>query len=75
MWRIRKDYAVPGIVFAYYLILSGVERFFIELIRLNPIVVAGMTQAQIISLIMMITGILLLISRKRLEKQAEAVMV
>ena len=51
------------------------ERFFIELIRLNPIVVAGMTQAQIISLIMMITGILLLISRKRLEKQAEAVMV
>jgi phosphatidylglycerol:prolipoprotein diacylglycerol transferase len=74
LWRIRKDYAVPGIVFAYYLILSGIERFLIEFIRLNPIVVAGMSQAQLISLGMMITGILLLISRKKLEKQAETVL-
>jgi len=71
LWRIRKDFAVPGIVFAYYLIFAGLERLLIEFIRLNPIVFAGLSQAQIISVGMIIAGTILLVSRKKLERQAE----
>jgi phosphatidylglycerol:prolipoprotein diacylglycerol transferase len=47
-------------MFGIYLILTGVERFFIELIRVNTrYVVAGIsfTQAELISIILIIAGI------------------
>jgi len=39
-----------------YLVLAGLERFFIEFIRLNPRLLFGLSEAQLISLIMIIVG-------------------
>lgn len=64
LWSIRKKVRVPGIIFGIYLIMNGVERFFIELIRVNTkysFFGIHPTQAEIISLLLVISGIVLLI--------------
>ena len=64
LWLIRKKIRVPGAIFAIYLILNGTERFFVENIRVNSTYsIYGFhpTQAEIISFLLVITGILLLI--------------
>jgi phosphatidylglycerol:prolipoprotein diacylglycerol transferase len=60
LWSIRKKLKHPGLMFGIYLILTGAERFLIELIRVNTrYVVAGIsfTQAELISLILIAAGI------------------
>ncbi len=59
LWSIRNRIKIPGVMFGIYMILAGVERFFIELIRVNTKYhVAGInfTQAELISLFMIIGG-------------------
>jgi phosphatidylglycerol:prolipoprotein diacylglycerol transferase len=51
-------------MFGIYLIFTGVERFFIELIRVNTrYVVAGIsfTQAEMISLFLVLAGITMIV--------------
>ena len=36
IWGIRKRITIPGIIFFIYLLFTGVGRFFIEFIRVNP---------------------------------------
>src|SRR6185295_9700304 len=55
LWRLR-DRLTNGLLFALYLLLSGTERFLVEFIRRNDDVALGLTQAQLISLVMMIAG-------------------
>ena len=55
LWRLRDRFA-PGVLFALYLLLTGAERFLVELIRRNDEVVAGLTLAQIVSLAMIAVG-------------------
>jgi phosphatidylglycerol:prolipoprotein diacylglycerol transferase len=58
LWSIRDRIKIPGVLFGIYMILAGMERFFIEQIRVNTKYhVAGIsfTQAELIS-ILMITG-------------------
>jgi prolipoprotein diacylglyceryltransferase len=40
-----------------YLIFAGIERFLVEFIRLNERLLFGLTEAQLISALMIITGI------------------
>jgi phosphatidylglycerol:prolipoprotein diacylglycerol transferase len=64
IWRVRKKFTVPGTLFAFYLILNGIERFFIEKIRVNTkydIFGFHPTQAEIISTLLVVSGIILLI--------------
>ncbi len=64
LWFIRKRLAVPGSLFAIYLMFNGAERFLIEKIRVNNIFdFLGMkvTQAEVISAFLFITGLLMLI--------------
>ena len=64
LWSIRKKLRVPGTLFAIYLMFNGAERFFIEKIRVNNVFdFLGMrvTQAEIISTILFIIGLILLI--------------
>ena len=68
LWKRRGKYKTPGIIFGYYLILAGTERLFIEIIRLNPRIIFALSQAQIISLIMIAGGIYLLSVKLRKEK-------
>lgn len=55
LWRHRDAYR-PGILFAWYLVLAGLERFLVELIRRNSEVIAGLTAAQLESAAMVAIG-------------------
>jgi phosphatidylglycerol:prolipoprotein diacylglycerol transferase len=55
LWHLR-DRVRPGVIFALYLILAGTERFLIEFIRRNTDAFAGLTAAQLLSLVMMAVG-------------------
>ena len=62
LWSLRKKLKIPGTLFALYLMLNGIERFFIEKIRVNETVnFLGMriTQAEIISTLLFLSGLLL----------------
>ncbi len=62
IWSVRKKFRVPGTLFAFYLIINGIERFFIEKIRVNTrysIFGFHPTQAEIISTLLIIGGGLL----------------
>jgi|ERR1039458_9376330 prolipoprotein diacylglyceryl transferase len=61
LWSFRKKIKAPGVMFCFYLILNGIERFAIESIRINTqyhIFGIGITQAQIISPIMFLLGVI-----------------
>jgi prolipoprotein diacylglyceryl transferase len=60
LWLIRKKITIPGLLFCIYLIMNGIERFFIEKIRVNTEydILGGITQAEIISFCLIITGLL-----------------
>jgi len=55
LWRWRHRFR-PGTLFALWAVLAGVERFFIEFIRRNDDVLAGLTQPQLISIAMVAAG-------------------
>ena len=59
LWKIRKKINIPGCLFFIYLIFNGLERFLIEKIRVNNEynIFGGITQAEIISFILIISGI------------------
>lgn len=68
LWSIRSRIKVPGVMFGIYMILAGVERFLIELIRVNTLYhVAGIsfTQAEMISIFMVTGGSVLIITGLR----------
>jgi len=84
LWSIRKKMVTPGRMFAVYLIMNGVERFLIEHIRVNTqyhFLGLNPTQAEIISLCLIIAGIVLyavapkLKVSKALYKRRNAAMV
>lgn len=62
LWSLRKKITIPGQLFGIYLILNGIERFAIESIRVNTKYESlpfKPTQAQIISILMLLAGIIL----------------
>jgi prolipoprotein diacylglyceryltransferase len=69
LWALRKKVNTPGIISAIYLVFTGLERFFIEKIRVNSTyTIFGLhpTQAEIISLfLILVGGIIFLLKRKR----------
>jgi prolipoprotein diacylglyceryl transferase len=61
LWSIRKRITTPGVLFSIYLILNGIERFFIEKIRVNTLYHINdfaFTQAELISSLLFITGVI-----------------
>ncbi len=71
LWSIRKRISTPGVMAAIYLILNGIERFFVEKIRINTrynIFGFHPTQAELIAGAMIIFGIILLIYFKRKKR-------
>jgi phosphatidylglycerol---prolipoprotein diacylglyceryl transferase len=70
LWRLR-DRLTNGLLFALYLLLAGSERFLVEFVRRNDDVALGLTQAQLISLAMMIGGgVWLLLALRRAPRPA-----
>jgi phosphatidylglycerol---prolipoprotein diacylglyceryl transferase len=72
LWSIRKKIKITGRLFAIYLVINGIERFFIEKIRVNTKTgIFGTfgfhpTQAELISSFLVITGIVLYIYAPKL---------
>jgi phosphatidylglycerol:prolipoprotein diacylglycerol transferase len=58
--KARKNPRANGEIFCSYLILTGVARFLVEIIRINPPWILGMSNAQIASLVSVLAGALLL---------------
>ena len=52
-WRDRFR---PGVLFAIYLVLSGIERLLVEFIRRNHEVAAGLTAPQLESIVLALAG-------------------
>jgi phosphatidylglycerol:prolipoprotein diacylglycerol transferase len=52
----RKKVSSAGQILYSYLILAGLERFIVEFIRINPRIAFGLTEAQLISLVMIALG-------------------
>lgn len=60
LWFLRKRITTAGLLFSIYLILNGIERFSIEQIRVNSqyhFFGISPTQAEIIAVLMVLTGI------------------
>lgn len=76
LWGIRKKIKTPGVLTAIYLIVNGIERFFIELIRVNTkyhFFGINPTQAELIAAFLVITGVVLLIYFTRHNKTHQLV--
>jgi phosphatidylglycerol:prolipoprotein diacylglycerol transferase len=65
LWRLgarcSKTHAPNGIIFAAYLVLTGIARFLVEMIRINPRSFYGLTNAQAASVVSIIAGVALFI--------------
>jgi phosphatidylglycerol---prolipoprotein diacylglyceryl transferase len=78
LWGIRKSMRAPGSLFAIFFVMNGVERFFIEKIRVNNRYDLGsfsFTQAELISVLLVILGItgIIIFQRWYNKKKATAV--
>jgi phosphatidylglycerol---prolipoprotein diacylglyceryl transferase len=56
LWSRRKENKIPGHIFDLYLMLAGAARFMVEFLRVNPRVFMGLSEAQLIAIVMMILG-------------------
>lgn len=68
LWMLRKRIKVPGRIFGLYLVLNGIERFFIEKIRVNTKYEAlpfQPTQAELIALLLVVAGAVLMIRSEK----------
>ena len=69
LWRLRGRLA-PGMVFALYLVIAGLERLLIEFIRRNDDVAIGLTLAQIVSVGLVVAGLAWLVRGRQGLAQA-----
>jgi phosphatidylglycerol---prolipoprotein diacylglyceryl transferase len=73
LWSIRKKIQTPGMLFSIYLVLNGIERFFIEKIRVDlryHFLGITATQAQIIAVVMIMLGVIgIILSRRKRSVQ------
>lgn len=75
LWKLR-DRVRPGVVLGLYLVFSGLERLLVEFVRRNKEVLAGLTAAQLESVVAMVAGaIVLLVFARRggLFKSSDAI--
>jgi phosphatidylglycerol---prolipoprotein diacylglyceryl transferase len=65
LWRLGerciKTHAPSGLIFAAYLVLTGISRFLVEIIRINPRSFYGLTNAQAASVVSVIAGVALFV--------------
>lgn len=67
VWMVRKKITQPGIITGIYFIFAGGERFYVEKIRVNnkyTFLPFQPTQAELISVILIILGIVFLVKSK-----------
>jgi phosphatidylglycerol:prolipoprotein diacylglycerol transferase len=76
LWRMATKAAngagSHGEIISSYLIWTGVARFLVEFIRINPKVFYGLTNAQVVSLVSIVAGVIVFLRiRNRLPARKE----
>ncbi len=66
--KVTAGKKTKGEIFALYLILTGIARFLVEIIRINPPWLLGLSNAQVASVLSLIVGIILLLRWKSLSR-------
>jgi phosphatidylglycerol:prolipoprotein diacylglycerol transferase len=67
LWKFaaKKDGRRLGEVTGLYLVLSGIARFLVEFIRINPPIFHGLTNAQLASLGSIVLGLVFFVLARR----------
>lgn len=76
LWFSRKKIKAPVVLFGMFLVLNGIERFFVEKIRVNhkyDVLGIQLTQAEIISFSLFVIGIAVIVYFSRKHKQEQSV--
>lgn len=72
LYRLARRPQPGWYVFAWFLVLSGIERFAIEFLRRNPVWVAGLTPPQWFALASVATGAFVLLAMRVRHARLEA---
>jgi phosphatidylglycerol:prolipoprotein diacylglycerol transferase len=63
LWSRRTTVQRPGVLFWGYLVLSGLARFGLEFVRVNPPLLLGLSMSQVISVPLIAIGAYMLVKR------------
>jgi phosphatidylglycerol:prolipoprotein diacylglycerol transferase len=58
LWKLRTRNFADGKLFMFYLIFTGMARIAVEFIRINPRILFGLSEAQLISVILILIGVI-----------------
>lgn len=72
LWRLGKKYRPIGWLTGLYLVLSGLGRFLVEFVRINPKLYFGMSNAQVAALASIVVGVVVMLLASALKKPAAA---
>src|SRR5579862_3441159 len=65
LWRLGRRATPIGWLTGIYLVLSGLGRFLVEFVRLNPRIYWGMSNAQVAALGSVVVGVLMMMATRR----------
>jgi phosphatidylglycerol:prolipoprotein diacylglycerol transferase len=67
LWRLGSKTRSVGWLTGLYLVLSGVGRFLVEFVRINPRLYWGMSNAQVAALGSVVVGLIVMLVARRLS--------
>jgi len=70
IWKLRDRLAPPGMLFTLYLMLYALGRFFIQFLRMDKVWFAGLQEAHVIALAVLLVTVPLLAYKARFVKAA-----
>jgi phosphatidylglycerol:prolipoprotein diacylglycerol transferase len=71
IWSLRRRPVGTGWLFGLYLVFAGVERFAVEILRLkDDRILGGFTLAQLTSVVLVLTGLILITIFRRMGEAA-----
>jgi phosphatidylglycerol:prolipoprotein diacylglycerol transferase len=72
LWSRRTKAPVPGTQLGWYLVLASTARFFLEFVRVNPPVLLGLSEAQLLSIFLVAAGAWLVLRGRETPLTAQA---
>ncbi|MGH7822169.1 MAG: prolipoprotein diacylglyceryl transferase [Candidatus Binatia bacterium] len=72
LWRLRDRGLADGSLLWLYLVMASVARFLVEIVRIEPVVAAGLTQAQWLAIVLALAGTAMLFRATREPRSCEA---
>lgn len=73
LWSRRAKPSATGTQFGWYLLLASTARFFLEFVRINPPLLFGLSEAQLLSIFLVSAGAFLVLRRSEEPLAAQSV--